>query len=209
MSKIHRPKSQETRRKKNSADRVDLFVSNYVQNKYPDIYKEASRFYDELHLKTPEKLDLRKSLGYRLWLNDQKHTVIHGNFNNFKLNVQLMNTDDIRKNNAKPLGEVEAVAENPTEASVSVQIQDEGELNLEVATRNSIIEVATHEAALEVAMPLEPPLSDELYEQVIENLREDPYLADIFKTVEEEIAWQELGLDVDISDDERMENELM
>ena len=225
MSKIQRPKRQETRRKKISTDRVDLFVSNYVQNKYPDIYKEASQFYDELRLKNPEKLDLRKSISYRSWLSDQKHNIIHGNFNKFKLNVQLMNTDDVRKNKTKPLvegiNEVEAVGEtltegdgvceNPTEASVSVEILDEGESNLEVAMHESTLEVAMHETLNlnTTESALEPPLSDELFEQILENLREDPDLFHIIKTVEEEILYQEFGLDVDVSDDERLEYELM
>ena len=221
MSKPNRPKRQETRRKKLSTDRVDLFVASYVQNKYPKIYNEAVQFNDELRVKNPQKLDLRKSINFRAWIKDQKHgtNILHGQFDNFKLKVQLMSSHDVQKNSKLPSegdSEVEAVVcENPPEADVTestVETQPEGDVVCESpAAIESIIEVATRETMdiSTVEPSLEMLLSDELFNQIIEDLREDPNLSRIMSSIEDEMLYEEYEMDIQLSDDERLENELL
>ena len=230
MGKPKRPQRQETRRKKVSSDRVDLFAASYVQNKYPAIYKEAVQFYDELRLKNPEKLDLRKSIAYRAWIMDQKQNtdVLRGCFDKFQLKVHLMSSDDVSKK-AKPLSEadseVEAVVEtlaegdvvreSPAESDVTettVETLPEGDVVCEsLPALESIVEVAISET-LDISTiepSLEGPLSDELFEEILQGLREDPDLSNIMSSLEEEMLYEEYEMDVHVSDDERLESEFL
>ena len=221
--KPKRPQRQETRRKKISVDRVDLFVASYVKNKYPTIYKEAVQFNDELRLKNPEKLDLRKTIAYRAWINDQKQNtnILHGHFDKFQLKVQLMNSNDVQKK-AKPLSEGESVVETLAEGDVVCESPSEGESVVETLAQGDVVceSPAEGESTVEVAMretldistiepSLEAPVSDELFDQILEGLREDPDLSNIMASLEEEILYEEYGMDVHVSDDERLEHEFL
>ena len=50
--------------------RQSLFVSEYIQCKYPDIYKEVGLVYNKLNTVYPRKPDLRKCREFREWKNN-------------------------------------------------------------------------------------------------------------------------------------------
>ena len=197
-SGLKRPKRQETRRKKIVTDRIDLFVASYVQNKYPAIYTEAEQFNNTLRQRNPNKLDLRKTDAFRVWAAEQKEStnIIHGRFNRFELKVPLINIEDIQTK-AKPLAEgepgvVETLDEGDIEAA-AVETPGEGETMNENTIQPSI----------------EAPISDELFNEILKGLREDPDLSNIISSLEEEMTYNEYEMDIHISDDERLENQLL
>ena len=49
--------------------RQSIFISEYVQRKYPDLYHEAGLMYNEMNTKYPRKPDLRKCTEFREWKN--------------------------------------------------------------------------------------------------------------------------------------------
>ena len=49
--------------------RQSIFISEYVQRKYPDLYYEAASMYNEINIKYPKKPDLRKCTEFRKWKN--------------------------------------------------------------------------------------------------------------------------------------------
>ena len=49
--------------------REGMFISEYVQCKYKDIYREAGMLYNKINKKYPRKPDLRKTVDFRLWRN--------------------------------------------------------------------------------------------------------------------------------------------
>ena len=51
-------------------------------------------------------------------------------------------------------------------------------------------------------------LAPELIEKIIEELRAEPDLKDIFTSVEDQIDFEQLGMDIDIVEDYPLENEL-
>ena len=55
---------------------------------------------------------------------------------------------------------------------------------------------------------LEEEIPAELIEEIIKELRQYPELQNIFATVEEQIAFEELGMDIEINDDDLLEKEL-
>ena len=186
-----RPKRQVARKKKITADRVDLFVANYVRNKYPIIYKETVLFHDKLRRGDPEKLDLRKSMGYRAWIKDQN--IIHGQFNNFQLKVQLMNGDNLQ---AKPQSEVfetietiETLAEGDVEVESAIETTE----TLGVGEAESTVETAVRETFGEniLQTTLETPIPDNLYDEILKELREDEDVTRIMRDIEDDMLFDE------------------
>ena len=56
---------------------------------------------------------------------------------------------------------------------------------------------------------LEQEISPGLLEQIIEELQGDPELHNIFSTLEEQIDFEQLGMDIEINDDNLLEKELL
>ena len=52
-----------------SAVRQALFTNDFLQSKYPHIFKEAAALYNKLNANYPRKPDLRKCLEYKYWKN--------------------------------------------------------------------------------------------------------------------------------------------
>ena len=49
--------------------REALFINEYLQTKYKNIYNEAATFYNEINKKYAKKPDLRRTTEFRLWKN--------------------------------------------------------------------------------------------------------------------------------------------
>ena len=60
----------EKRIKYKTITREGVFISEYVQTKYKDIYREAAMLYNQINQKHPQKPDLRKTTQFRQWKND-------------------------------------------------------------------------------------------------------------------------------------------
>ena len=199
---------RQLRREKTKSERVDIFVSNYVKHKYPMIHAEAVRFHDTLRQKNPWKLDVKKTCEYRKWISQQVEQVNtqqpHGRFNNFQLKVRLMDSNNIQEKAKNPA--VETLADGDAKNS-SVEILAEGD------AKNSTIETAMRETLAEgtIEPSLEGFIPSELFEQIINELRQDLDLDNIITSIEEQIHYEELdiGMNMDISDDDRLEKELL
>ena len=62
---------RQIRKEKVQAERVELFVADYVKHKYKNIYVEATQYYNMLRQQNPCKLDLKKTKQYRRWAKQQ------------------------------------------------------------------------------------------------------------------------------------------
>ena len=82
--------------------------------------------------------------------------------------------------------------------------------NLEPAVYTETLETVTEEVLQEdtIEPSLYEEISPEIIEKIIEELRQDPGLKDIITSVEEQLELQQVGMDIDISDDDRLEAEL-
>ena len=186
-----RPKRQAARKKKITTDRVDLFAASYVRNKYPAIYKEAVLFHDKLRRCDPEKLDLRKSTSYRVWIKEQN--IFHGQFNNFQLKIHLMDDDNLQ---AKPQSEAVETIENIetlAEGDVEVELPVETIETQAVGEAESIVEIAVRETLDDNIhlSTLETPIQDNLYDEILKELREDGDIARIMRDIEDDMLFDE------------------
>ena len=60
-------KKRETRIKQRCKEREELFISDYIKHKYPDVYGEAVRIYELLTNHYPNKIDVRKTAEHKAW----------------------------------------------------------------------------------------------------------------------------------------------
>ena len=58
------------RRQARSLIREGMFISDYVQTKYYNIYQEAGELYNSINKTNPRKPDLRRTIEYRQWKNN-------------------------------------------------------------------------------------------------------------------------------------------
>ena len=81
---------------------------------------------------------------------------------------------------------------------------------------DQVLEESTQEQPSMVQIPqvetFQPPLFEELpsdiIQEVIDQLREDPDLLNMFNTIEEQLEFEELGMDIEIPEDNLLEKEL-
>ena len=58
------------RRHSRSLIREGMFISDYIQTKYYNIYQEAAELYNSINRTNPRKPDLRRTIEYRQWKNN-------------------------------------------------------------------------------------------------------------------------------------------
>ena len=90
-------------------------------------------------------------------------------------------------------------------------VTEEDTPSLEPSLYTETLQIVTEEVLEEDTSSLEPSLyeeiSPEVIERIVKELSLDPGLKDILTTVEEQVEFQQLGMDLDMPDD-RLENEL-
>ena len=193
------------RKEKVQAERVQLFVADYVKHKFKNIYTEAVQYHGMLREKNPRKIDLKRTEEYRKWVEEQKEItkfnqrmkqlndklvntkqVGHGEYpDNLQLKISLLDGDSIQKKPKNP------TAKTLTEGEAIVETMDEGTIDIEPS--------------------FEEIIAPELLDEIINDLRQDPDLQNIITDLEDQLAFEELdiGMNIELSDDERLEKELL
>ena len=85
-------------------------------------------------------------------------------------------------------------------------------IQTEETMQENPLEVATEGITQEETLTFHPSLMEEIpqdiVDKIIKELREDPELKTIMSDMEEDLELEQIGMEVDISDDDRLENEL-
>ena len=174
--------------------RTNTFGLDYVQVKYPEIYEETMGFYNELRKLYPRKHDLRKTAEFKRFKLDQEKDTMADN-------LKLVQEKDTTVDNLKPVQEKDTMVDN---LQIKIPLWDKGTLS----SMQSLETVAEEVLGEGMVYPnLHDEISNELVEHILNELREDPELKDIFNIVETE--FEQLGADIDINEDIRLENELL
>ena len=103
---------------------------------------------------------------------------------------------------------------SPTETPriVTEEVLQEDTPSLEPSLYTETLQIMTEEVLQEDTPNLEPSLyeeiSPEVIERIVNELSQDPGLKDILTTVEEQVEFDQIGMDLDLLDDMRLENEL-
>ena len=85
-------------------------------------------------------------------------------------------------------------------------------IQTEETIQENLLEVATEGITQEETPTFHPSLMEEIpqdiIDKIIKELREDPELKTIMSNIEEDLELEQIDMEVDISDDDRLENEL-
>ena len=82
---------KQIRKEKVQAERLGIFIADYVKHKYYNVYNEATQYFTMLREKNPSKLDLKKTSEYRNWVKQQtwiKHYVKNQQGDEQSVNIQ-------------------------------------------------------------------------------------------------------------------------
>ena len=204
--------------------REAIFVNEYLQTKYKDIYREAASLYNEINKKYPQKPDLRKSVEFREWKNSvavskgEQRTYIPRQ-KTYKYNrteyrdIKLTpTTKTSRKKNDHLNGcltmclniPLMAAPHNASEETVTQQ----GDQLMDPSTPQQTLSVIQ-----EGDQPMDPSILDQIppetVEKIIHELRNDPNLKDMMDDVEQQIEEELVGLEIDLPElDDLLEEEL-
>ena len=227
-------KKREMRIKQRAREREEIFICDYVKQKYPDIHAEAAQTYQLLIKKYPDKADLRKTSEHKTWKN-MNATILHPAFNMIQTDIiipplaqmklcfpeQPQNTEppataepQNTEPSPTPTPEPQTSPEPPTpsKSSYSDNMRLVIPLIKPPAKQPEII-VETLEIVTEQTLQGDQEqqtmeqIDPQTMDQVIEELRADPNLKDIFADIEMQFD-QELDIDIDIGMDTRLEDEL-
>ena len=202
------------RRLESARVRENRIITGYIQHMHPEVYREAADFYGELNELYPNKKDLRKTNEYE-WIKtgsgtkqkkfytrrkqyQKKKKDSHRITDNMRLCIPLMNR-------------VETATETPETATGTVETAETATETPETTTETptETVETAT-ETPIDMSMDEEihvviepaeftfPVVSDEMLEDVIKGLREDPDLDQIFDE-----------LDIEFEEESPLERELL
>ena len=262
----------EQRRANKSKTRQAVFISEYVQSKYFDVYSEACSFFNALNTMYATKYDLRKTSEFRQWkahINGEvpkapKRTC-HRYLN--VENTQQMSTfpqssppqsptatecspqtstessppqSPITTESSPPQSPITTESPPPqspittespppqspiaTESpppqsptateSPPTKYNDMLQLTIPLLRYNTREKSTVTTQTLDITTVQETDLvtlndfPDEKINEIIEQLRQDPDLTDIFSTIEQQIEFEELGMDLEIPELNSLEDEL-
>ena len=177
------------RREESRRVRAERVITGYVQHQYPEIYKQANDFYEHLNTIYPDKKDLRKCNEYEMLKHEKARKMrkfykrkTKTTKDTMVLRIPLM--DEATVETTIRSDEITSAAETtiwsdeiPATAETTIR-SDEIPATVETTIRSDEIP-ATVETTTDLA-----PISDQELNQIIEGLREDPDLTNIFDDIE-------------------------
>ena len=174
-------RENENRRKKTARAREDKVIIGYIMKKYPKTYEEGRKYARELAGANPNKIDLTKTSQFRAFV---KGPCI---IDNMELKIELLDEADTSTTRTPETSQVLHEADTSTtrtpETSQALQMTGTFE-DLEVATH---LEVATLSGEAPPGEKNLLPLSEEDFNTMMDDLRQDPTIQDFFTNIEFEL----------------------
>ena len=221
---------RELRRHSRNNARKSLFVSDYVYHKYYYIYSEAEEFYNAIDSQYPTKRDLKKTPEYLVWkkqVPNNKPPQIHPQIDIIpagepqpsslsqeplthgtgepksreqpsSLNQERVYTDNLQLR-------IPLISHKSKSATaVTTEIQETVTTEIQETVTTEIQETVMEETIEEgtIYPSIHEEISSERMLEIIEELRLDPDLKDLFTDIE----FEQLGMDIDIPEQYSLEN---
>ena len=199
---------KERRRENRTKVREALFVSEYIYHKHINIYQEAAQMYNELNTRYPNKPDLRRTDEFKHWRNvttkqaPKSRNYLKRNF----VNIPTSNGGEAthQTESPEPVTPLK-IGEKTMELRIPLlNIQNKTPENLQTLTEE-VLEEGTIDT---LQSSLNEEISPEVIDSIIAELRGDPGLKDIMTNLEETFQLDQIGMEVEVEADERLENEL-
>ena len=197
------------RREEAARVREQRIIVGYVELKHPEVYKEAAGFYNLLNVKYPTKNDLRKTNEYEWLKTDMPNEITkkyykRKQFPNIKkanVDVKLHNPTTNCSDNMQlviPLMECPVTTtaqEAPNESAAPGETTNEQpQIELMECTITTTAQEAPNESVAPVEMvsdttnsfipTVNEEIPDSVLEEIMEGLRQDPFLQDFFEDID-------------------------
>ena len=200
-------KKRDLRRKRVGKSRQDSLVIDYISVKYADIYQEGVQFYESINKNHSTKHDLRKTEEYKAW----------------KASMIRIKESTPESQSATPEPEPRPLQSQPATSDPEPQHVYEDNFQLQIplmhyekapvipeGSSNHTLQSITQETLDEDTLypSLEDQITPELIEKIMEELRQEPCLHDVFTDIEQQVEFEQLGMDIDITEDYPLEKEL-
>ena len=196
MAKACTERKNRWRRDESKMKRKERVINGYIQIKYPGIYKEAEGFHNKLKEKYPNKLDLRKTNEYDLLRTTTKRVYNHATAgvvyrktrkiveDNMQLKIHLLPPEATTETPTPSEGS-EATTETPTpsegsEATTETPTPNEGPEPTSDEMVNYDLAIQPVETTIGQVDTLDTPIPDDVMDQILHSLREDPFLDSYF-----------------------------
>ena len=242
-----RERKKTQRRERVARKRQDLIITEYIQFKHYNIYKEALEFYNSINEKNPDKYDLRKTMEFRMFKVDTQPKIEKAYPSAEKTTPDFPQSPTEKTTPDFPQPPVEAYPsaekttpdfpQSPTEKTTpdfpqppvvrrlkAANTTYNDTMKLEIPLLPSLPKTPIHTSevmdmslqtitdnCIQEEEMLHPSLMDELepdlIRKILDDLREEPYLKDIFTDIEQQVEY-ELAMDIDLEEDIRLEKEL-
>ena len=259
MSRVERlAKRREVRTKQRNQEKEDIFISDYIKHKYPNIHGEALQIYEILFKQYPGKIDIRKTNEHRMWkshgipnmhpaLNicqevppEAQMRVIFPEATTPNPEATTPNPEATTPNPEATTPNPEATTPNPEATTPNpeattpeppkpkpptppkpkgkIACKDNMQLIIPLikppvnhpGVVTQTLQIITEEIIQEQPQNVDQidQIEPEILEQLLAELRADPELGSIFEDMEQDAEFEELGMDIDINIDTRLEDEL-
>ena len=192
-----------------SRRRHNAFISDYVKIKFGNVYNEGVCFFNALNNLYPEKLDLRKTKEYRNWKQAIKNTsnpksaiIVQTLFTTTETvmnegqqnEILSYNEESSSESNNEESGSESNSEESDTESNTEINTQEnQGEMDEESQTYNdnmllqiplqdyfTITKPQADSTDYNISGDDFQPFTDERLREIIDELRNDPELQNIF-----------------------------
>ena len=197
------------RREESQRVRIERIISGYVKYRHPKIYNEAYGFYEHLDRTYPEKKDLRRSNEYE-WLKSGSFGTMRKYYrrgttnprktkvtDNMVLEIPLMDETEITvETTVESSSQSETTVESSNQSETTVESSSQPETTVQSSSlsettveSSSLSETTVESSSLSIpSMTAElPPISDEMLEQIIGDLGEDPDIDNFFSDIDFEL----------------------
>ena len=207
-TRIQQDRHNERRRQAQSNARKAIFSLEYIQIKHPEIYNEACNFFTAINSKYPEKYDLRKT---KEFLSFKQSPELVKNMTSTELEplLEIPLISMHSRNTTVSTSEQEIPPEQEIPHSIG-QITEQLHQDPLISTRQRTVTAQTIEMTTEQEIPRISinDIESDLIDQIIEQLRQDPDLANVFNDIEQRMEFDDLGQDLDMPELNLLEEEL-
>ena len=195
MGKSRMEYKKKWRQTEKNRKRCNAFITEYTKIKYGNVYHEASTFYNALSELYPNKRDLQKTKEYRDWkkeLENQEPSIIGQKVLEPSIIVQHLYTDvTLDESEANPNSDAESQNMNDeSESKSGSDTESDTENNQNTYRDNMVLEIPLerHLPTTNPVIPAPPSppfgdyevFTDERLQEIVEELRDDPELMNIF-----------------------------
>ena len=180
---------KQLRKNRQNVKRQNSLITDYIEHKYANIYAEAFEFYKNLDDKYPDKTDLRKTEEYKFWKFGSVHLTSQPQEQEPK-----EYTDNLQLN--IPIKRYRTVKQGQSVTTQTLSTQEQPSTAITTQT------LSTQEQSSTIQTPQtpQPTLLEELphdfVQEMINELKEDPHMMKMFDTIEGQLDFEELDIEI-------------